>query len=167
MSQGVTADGRPPPERDRPRTGSAATESDAAGTAARAAAERMWTADVASQQLGMELEEVRPGYARLRMRIRADMLNGHGIAHGGFVFTLADSAFAFACNTYGPVTVAAHCDISYLAAVQLDDELVAEAVERARYGRSGIYDVTVRRATDDVVVAEFRGRSRIVRPAPG
>lgn len=128
---------------------------------ATASAQRMWAADAASQALGMQLLEVRPGYARLSMRIAADMVNGHGIAHGGFVFALADSAFAFACNSYGRTTVvAAHCDISYLAAVRAGDELVAEAVERARYGRSGIYDVTVTRAEDSLVVAEFRGRSR-------
>jgi acyl-CoA thioesterase len=92
------------------------------------------------------------------------MVQGHGSAHGGYLFTLADSAFAFACNSYGLVTVAAHCDISFLRPVQVDDELVAEAVERERYGRNGIYDVTVRRTRDDVVVAEFRGRSRTLAP---
>lgn len=127
---------------------------------ATASAQRMWAADAASQALGMQLLEVRPGYARLSMRIAAGMVNGHGIAHGGFVFALADSAFAFACNSYGPTTVAAHCDISYVSAVQRNDELVAEAVERTRSGRSGIYDVTVTRAEDSLVVAEFRGRSR-------
>ena len=131
---------------------------------ARAAAARMWAADTASRELGMRLEEVRAGYARLSMVVDRRMVQGHGSAHGGYLFTLADSAFAFACNSYGLVTVAAHCDISFLRPVQVDDELVAEAVERDRYGRNGIYDVTVRRTRDDVVVAEFRGRSRTLAP---
>jgi len=125
----------------------------------------MWAADVASRDLGMELGELRPGYARLTMRVLDRMLNGHGIAHGGFVFALADSAFACACNSYGVPTVATHCDISFLTAVRSGDELVATAVERVRYGRSGIYDVTVRRGQDGEVVAEFRGHSRAL-PTP-
>lgn len=144
------------------RVGDSADPLDVAAASAR----RMWDADIASQQLGMQLLEVRPGYARLSMRVDERMLNGHGIAHGGFVFALADSAFAFACNSYGPTTVAAHCDISYLAAVRHGDELVAEAVERARYSRSGIYDVSVTRVDDGIVVAEFRGRSRTLNPPP-
>lgn len=124
----------------------------------------MWTSDRASQDLGMTLDEVRPGYARLSMTITEAMTNGHAIAHGGFIFTLADSAFAFACNSYGPTTVAAHCDISFLIAAHAGDVLTAEAVERARYGRNGIYDVTVSRASSDgpEVVAEFRGKSRTI-----
>jgi acyl-CoA thioesterase len=104
------------------------------------------------------------------MTVRPDMVNGHGIVHGGFLATLADSAFAVACNTYGQVTVAAGFDIVFVASTRLGEELTAEAVERARYGRSGLYDVSVR-ATDpagDVrPVAEFRGRSRSLgRPFP-
>lgn len=118
----------------------------------------MWADDAASQALGMTLDEVRPGYARMSMLIRSDMVNGHGICHGGFVFALADSAFAFACNSYNRSTVAQACDIVYVAPVRLGDHLVAEAVERTRYGRNGVYDVSVRRDGD--VVAEFRGRSR-------
>ena len=118
----------------------------------------MWADDAASQALGMTLEEVRPGYARLSLTVRSDMVNGHAICHGGFVFALADSAFAFACNSYNRRAVAQACDIVFVAAARLDDVLVAEAVERTRYGRNGVYDVTVRR--DGVVVAEFRGRSR-------
>ena len=118
----------------------------------------MWADDAASQALGMTLDEVRPGYARLSMTVRSDMVNGHAICHGGFVFALADSAFAFACNSYNRSAVAQACDIVFVAAVRLDDVLVAEAVERTRYGRNGVYDVTVRR--DGEVVAEFRGRSR-------
>ena len=123
----------------------------------------MWAADVASRELGMRLDEVRPGYARLSMTVSPSMVQGHGTTHGGFVFTLADSAFAFAGNSYGPTAVAAHCDISFLRPTAVGDELVAEAVERDRYGRNGIYDVTVRRVADDVVVAEFRGKSRTLR----
>lgn len=129
---------------------------------ARASAARMWAADVASQHLGMELVEVRPGYARLTMAVADFMVQGHGTGHGGYVFTLADSALAFACNSYGPTAVAAHCDISYLLPVYANDELEAEAVERTTYGRNGIYDVTVRRASDGAVVAEFRGKSRTI-----
>jgi acyl-CoA thioesterase len=129
---------------------------------ARASAERMWAADVASQHLGMELVEVRAGYARLTMPVADVMVQGHGTGHGGYVFVLADSTFAFACNSYGPTTVAAHCDISFVRPVHAGDLLEAEAVERERYGRNGIYDVTVRRLPDREVVAEFRGRSRTI-----
>ena len=125
---------------------------------ARRAAQAMWDDDEASQGLGMELVEVRPGRARLRMPVRPDMTNGHGICHGGFTFALADSAFAFACNSYNRRTVAVGCDIVFVAPAHQGDDLVAEAVERHRSGRNGIYDVTVR--CGDRVVAEFRGRSR-------
>jgi acyl-CoA thioesterase len=118
----------------------------------------MWADDAASQGLGMALDEVRPGFARMTMRVRADMVNGHAICHGGFVFALADSTFAFACNTYNRVTVAQGCDIVFVAPARLGDELTAEAVERARYGRNGIYDVTVQ--AGERLIAEFRGRSR-------
>ncbi|GAB2558029.1 hydroxyphenylacetyl-CoA thioesterase PaaI [Kribbella endophytica] len=118
----------------------------------------MWAEDTASAMLGMRLIEVGTGTARLEMTVRDDMVNGHGIAHGGFVFTLADSAFAFACNSRNQVTVAQACDIVFVTAARRGDVLVAEAVERTSYGRNGIYDVTVRRG--DEVVAEFRGRSR-------
>ena len=121
-------------------------------------AQAMFAADRASLGLGMELAEVGDGTAVVRMAIRADMLNGHGIAHGGYVFLLADTAFACACNSRGPVTVAAGADISFIAPVREGEELVARAAERVSFGRSGIYDVTVRRG--DEVVAEFRGRSR-------
>jgi acyl-CoA thioesterase len=127
---------------------------------ARRCAEVMWADDVASQGLGMEVAEVTPGRAVLQMKVRADMANGHGIAHGGFTFTLADSAFAFACNSHNRRTVAQGCDIAFLAPVHAGDVLVAVAVERWREGRNGIYDVTVR--CGDRVVAEFRGRSREV-----
>lgn len=120
----------------------------------------MFAADTASRGLGMELLHVGRGTAVVRMRVAVQMLNGHSLCHGGYVFMLADTAFACACNSEGPVTLAAGADISFLATVREGDLLVATASERARYGRSGLYDVTVRR--DDEVVAEFRGRSRTV-----
>jgi acyl-CoA thioesterase len=121
--------------------------------------QRMMAADQASNGLGIEVTDIAPGQAVARMKVTENMLNGHGIGHGGYVFLLADTAFAVACNTHGPATVASGADISFVAPAQLGDELIAEAAERTRYGRSGIYDVTVRRA-DGAVVAEFRGRSR-------
>jgi len=125
------------------------------------AAEAMWAEDNASRGLGMTLEEVADGYARLAMTVRPDMTNGHAICHGGFIFTLADSAFAFACNSSGQRAVASHCQIAYLRPARLDERLVAEARERYREGRQGITDVTVRGA-DGAVVAEFRGFSRTI-----
>lgn len=119
----------------------------------------MWADDRASRGLGMSAPQVSPGHARMTMPIRADMVNGQGNCHGGLIAGLADSAFAFACNSYGEVTVAAGFDITFVAAARLGEVLVATAVERARFGRSGIYDVTVHR-TDGTVIAEFRGRSR-------
>lgn len=124
--------------------------------------EAMWARDSASQALGMTLEEVRPGYARVRMTVRGDMLNGHGTCHGGLVFALADSAFAFACNSHDVVTVASSCSIEFLAPAQEGDELVAEAEERFREGRNGVYDVNVRRG-DGSLIATFRGRSASTR----
>jgi acyl-CoA thioesterase len=126
---------------------------------ARAAAAAMWANDAASRALGVELDEVAPGSARARLRVAESMLNGHGICHGGLVFLLADTAFAFACNSHGPETVASGCDIVFVSPARLGEELVAEARERTRFGRNGVYDVTVRRA-DGSVVAEFRGQSR-------
>lgn len=124
---------------------------------ARAAAAAMWAQDRASQALGMELVSVGPGRATLRMTVREDMVNGHDIGHGGLTFALADSAFAFACNSYNRSTVAAGAEIRFRAPVRLGEVLVAEAVERSREGRRGVYDVTVTR--DGEVVAEFTGRS--------
>ena len=122
--------------------------------------EAMMAADTASRALGIELVEFDPGRAVTRMTVRDDMVNGHAIAHGGLIFALADTAFACACNSYGPVTVAAAAEIVFVASARLGDELVAEAVVRTRFGRSGVYDVTVRRVGDDQVIAEFRGRSQ-------
>jgi acyl-CoA thioesterase len=125
-------------------------------------AEAMFAADHASQALGIELLDSGPGRAVARMRITSTMVNGHAIAHGGYVFLLADTAFACACNSYGPVTVAARADITFVAPAREGDVLTAYAQERARFGRSGIYDVSVRRA--DTVIAEFRGQSRTIEP---
>ncbi len=117
----------------------------------------MMKKDEASRGLGIELVDQGEGRAVTRMTIRADMVNGHAIAHGGLIFMLADTAFACACNSHGPVTVAASADIVFVAPAREGDVLVAEAIERTRFGRSGLYDVTVRRGAD--VIAEFRGRS--------
>lgn len=121
----------------------------------------MWTGDRASQFLGMELVDVAPGRATMRMAVREDMVNGHGIGHGGFTFSVADSAFAFACNTYNRRTVAQSCEITYCSPTRLNDVLTAEAVERSREGRDGTYDVRVHKG--DGVVAEFVGHSREIR----
>lgn len=123
--------------------------------------QRMLDDDLASRSLGMTLVDAGPGHATVRMTVADTMVNGHAIAHGGYVFLLADTAFACASNSHGPVTVAAGADITFVTAAQLGDVLVAQAIERVSYGRSGIYDVTVTR--DDEVVAEFRGRSRTLR----
>ena len=121
-------------------------------------ARAMFAADVASNALGMRLLRSAPGTATVAMTVADTMVNGHAITHGGYVFTLADTAFAVACNGYGDPTVAAGAAITFLAPTTVGDELVAEAVERVRQWRSGIYDVTVRCA--DKVIAEFRGNSR-------
>ena len=123
--------------------------------------QRMLDDDLASRTLGMTLTDAGAGHATVRMTIADTMVNGHAIAHGGYVFLLADTAFACACNSHGPVTVAAGADITFVAAARLGDVLEARAAERVSYGRSGIYDVTVTR--DDEVIAEFRGRSRTLR----
>lgn len=128
---------------------------------AEACANAMWADDAASQGLGMRLERIGPGEAVLSMAVTQAMVNGHGLCHGGFIFTLADSAFAFACITYGQRTVAQHCAITFLQPALLGHTLRARAVERARSGRSGIYDITVR-DEDEKVVAEFRGHSRTI-----
>ena len=125
-------------------------------------AARMFQADRASRDLGMELLDAGDGGAVVQMTITRSMINGHGIAHGGYVFLLADTAFACACNSGGVVTVAAGADISFVATSAEGDVLVATATERVAYGRSGIYDVTVR--CGEQIVAEFRGRSRAAGP---
>lgn len=128
----------------------------------RTAAHDMFDRDEASRGLGMELVAAGDGRATVRMTVTPAMVNGHAVAHGGYVFLLADTAFACACNSHGPVTVAAGADISFLRPVRAGDVLEASAAERATSGRSGVYDVTVTRGGD--VVAEFRGRSRTISP---
>jgi acyl-CoA thioesterase len=124
----------------------------------------MFDGDVASRSLGIELAEAARGRAVATMRVTEAMVNGHAIAHGGYLFLLADTAFACACNSHGPVTVASGAEISFVASARLGDRLVATAQERTRYGRNGIYDVTVHRERDGdrEVIAEFRGRSRTI-----
>ncbi len=142
-----------------------ATKASSAQEIADATAARMYAADTASQALGIDLSGIAPGRATATMTVTAGMVQGHGTCHGGYLFLLADSAFAFACNSHGPATVAAACDIVFLTPVHEGDELVAEAVERVTFGRSGICDVTVRRTnggSPGEVVAEFRGRSRTI-----
>ena len=127
---------------------------------ARACAEAMWAGDEASAGLGMQILEVGPGYAMMAMEVTPAMTNGHGIAHGGFIFTLADSTFAFACNSRGAKAVAQHGAITFLRPGRLGERLVATGHEVALAGRSGLYDVTV--SAGDETVAEFRGQSRLV-----
>src|ERR1700749_3581348 len=120
----------------------------------------MWREDDASKGLGMELVDVKPGQATMAMIVQPHMVNGQRIAHGGFIFTLADSAFAFACNSHNERAVAAQCDISFIRPGKLGDRRVATAREISRNGRSGIYDVRV--TAGDAVIAEFRGHSRTI-----
>lgn len=128
---------------------------------AEACARRMWDDDSASRDLGMRIDHIAPGEATLSMTVTDLMTNGHGSAHGGFIFVLADSAFAFACNTYDRLAVGQHCSITYIAPGAGGDRLVATAREVSRRGRSGIYDVSVARE-DGTPIAEFRGHSRTV-----
>jgi acyl-CoA thioesterase len=121
---------------------------------------RMWADDAASAHLGMEAVTVEVDHAVVRMTVGEHMVNGHDVAHGGYLFTLADSTFALACNSRGTLTVAAGADIVFVTSARLGDVLVAEARVRVDYGRSGITDVTVTRESDGAVIAEFRGRSR-------
>jgi len=134
---------------------------DEAQSLAERAAEAMWVRDGASQALGMAIEVIGPGHARLAMTVREDMVNGHAICHGGLVFALADSAFAFACNSYDVATVAGQCEISFLLPARLGDRLTADCRERHRRGRSGIYDATITNQTGETV-ALFRGWSRSI-----
>lgn len=126
---------------------------------ARLSAQAMWAEDHACKALDMRVLEVRSGYARMDMMVTAAMVNGHGSCHGGYIFTLADSAFAYACNSHGQRAVAQHCTVTYVSPGRLGSRLVAEAQERSRQERSGIYDVTVR-DEQGTVIAEFRGHSR-------
>jgi len=125
------------------------------------AGKTMYERDPASQALGMTLDEIRPGYARMSMRVRGDMLNGHATCHGGYIFMLADSAFAFACNSHNFNTVGAGCTIDYLSPGREGDVLVAEAVEQALQGKTGVYDIKVTNQ-EGRTVALFRGKSHRV-----
>lgn len=129
---------------------------------AEACAKAMWDEDRASAGLGMAILAVGPGRSEVAMTISEPMVNGHGTCHGGFIFSLADSAFAFACNSYNQRTVAQHCSITFLAPGKLGDRLVAKAAEASRMGRSGIYDIDVFNQ-DGVKIAIFRGHSRTVK----
>jgi len=117
----------------------------------------MLASDAASRMFGIEVLGYGEGWARAQLTVRDDMVNGHGICHGGVIFSLADTVFACACNSWGPVTVAAGADIVFIAPGRIGDVLTAEARMRARYGRNGVYDVTITRG--DQLIAEFRGRS--------
>ena len=136
---------------------------------ARACASAMWANDDASRGLGMELVEIAAGRAVIAMSVEERMTNGQDICHGGFIFTLADSAFAFACNGANQFAVAQHCAVTFIRPAHTGDRLTAEAVERVSESRSGIYDVTVTNQNGQII-AEFRGHSRTVKgqhlPAP-
>ena len=129
---------------------------------AKAAAEAMWKHDRASKWLGLKIEDVRPGYARMSMRVTENMVNGHDLCHGGFIFTLADSTFAFACNSHNLRAVAAGCTIEFLAPALLGDILTAEGVEQALAGRTGVYDMRVTNQKGDTI-ALFRGKSATIK----
>jgi len=127
--------------------------------------DEMYSRDLTCQSLGILLDEAGAGRAVMRMKVGETMVNQHGIVHGGFLFLLADAAFAYACNSYGPVTVAQSAQITFVRPASAGEELTATAAERARFGRNGIYDVTVTRAGGEVV-AEFRGNSVMLAGRP-
>lgn len=135
---------------------------DQAQALAEQCAHAMYARDRASQNAGMTIEAVAPGYAKLSMTLVAEMINGHQTAHGGVIFALADSAFAFACNSRNVASVAQHCSITYVTPGREGERLVAECRETNLTGRFGIYDVTVS-GGDGRVVAIFRGHSAAVR----
>ena len=137
------------------------TAAEAQALAERVAAE-MFARDTASQAMGMRISKVGPGRAELTMKIRADMLNGHATCHGGFIFTLADSAFAFACNSANLTTVASGCSIDFIAPARENDVLTATGAERSLSGRTGVYDIEVRNQRGETV-ALFRGRSHRIK----
>jgi acyl-CoA thioesterase len=147
-------------QRTRPR-GSSSSEGDPVGTDEKAAevAAAMLAAEGTGPAWGVEIEAAREGYSRVRMRLRPDMMNGHGTAHGGMIFALADTAFAYACNSRNVRTVAAQASIVFLAAAEAGEWLVAEAEEQALGGRSGVYIVAVR-GEDGRAIASFQGLSR-------
>ena len=128
---------------------------------AQRSAEAMWALDTATRSLGMQIDRIEPGVAVLSMTVAESMVNGHGTCHGGYIFMLADSAFAFACNSFNQKNVAQNCQITFVTPGRLGKRLVAEARMRQRAERSGIYDVTVRSDTGETI-AEFRGHSRAI-----
>lgn len=128
---------------------------------ARACADAIWAEDATSRELGVQLISVEPGHALLALAITEKMVNWHNTCHGGFIYLLADTAFGYACHTRNQRMVAQHCSIAYLNPAKRGDRLTAQAIERQRAGRSGIYDVTVKRE-DGVVIAEFRGHARAI-----
>jgi len=136
-------------------TPASATEAQAL---ADAVGKAMWERDNATQALGMTLARIAPGEATITMPVRSDMVNGHHICHGGLIFTLADSAFAYACNSYNQNTVASACNIDFLAPARVGDVLEANAIERSAAGRTGVYDIAVR-IQGGKQVALFRGKS--------
>lgn len=125
----------------------------------------MWTGDHATKMLGMQIVEVGPGRAVIRMTVRQDMLNGHAICHGGLITTLADSTFAFACNSYNELTVASGFSVDLLAPGRLGDVLTATSTEVSKAGRTGVYDIDVRNQRGERI-AVFRGRSYTMRGKP-
>ena len=129
---------------------------------AKAAADVMWREDNASKWLGMQIEEVRPGYARLSMTVTPNMVNGHNLCHGGLIFTLADSTVAFACNSHNQRAVAAGASIEFIAPAFLGDVLTAEGIEQVFKGRTGVYDMKVTNQKNEVV-ALFRGKSATIK----
>jgi acyl-CoA thioesterase len=134
----------------------------AAQDIAERSARAMWADDHAAQALGMTLLSVGPGRAELAMTVGPAMVNGHGLCHGGYIFTLADTAFAYACNSYGQRNVAQSAQIAFIAPGRRDMRLVAVAMERQRGDRSGLYDITVKDAATGTIIAEFRGASRSI-----
>lgn len=130
-------------------------------TLARECADAMLSRDFATRNLGMDIVSIGPGTATLTMTVDERMIQGHGMCHGGYMFTLADSAFAFACNTYDKATVAAGCSIEYMASARKGDQLTAHAIERARGRRTGVYDIEITNQ-DGRTVALFRGKSHQV-----
>lgn len=135
---------------------------DNASELAKACAEAMYARDTAARAMGISVQDVGEGRSVLHMTVRTDMLNGHGVCHGGFIFALADTAFAYACNSRNAVNLAQQCSIEFLSPAREGELLVATAVQRVQAERTGLYDVTVRRPNGDVV-AEFRGRAYRIR----
>lgn len=143
---------------DRHPEHASAADLQAATALAQQTAAAMWPRDAASKLIGLNLLAVRPGYAKMSMVVRPDMANGHHMCHGGYLFTLADSAFAYACNSYNLNTVASACHIDFLASAKVGEQLEAECEERSLAGRSGVYDTTIRNSHGKVI-ALFRGKS--------